>query len=74
MQYGNNIYAVKKLDEPPKKAQKANKASSSSTAKPYKPSPTHPWKQGWQKAPSYWYEESDREILEALYNSSRAWH
>ncbi|AEE95359.1 ISNCY family transposase [Mahella australiensis] len=74
VQYGNNIYAVKKLDEPPKKAQKANKASSSSTAKPYKPSPTHPWKQGWQKAPSYWYEESDREILEALYNSSRAWH
>jgi hypothetical protein len=73
VQYGNNIYAVRKLDEPSKKAQKANKASSSSTAKPYKPSPTHPWKQGWQKAPSYWYEESDREILEDQYNSSHAW-
>lgn len=73
VQYGNNIYAVQRLDEPPKKAQKAKQAGSSNKPTPHKPAADHPWKQVWKKTPSYWYEESDREILEALYNSSRAW-
>ncbi|SHE93141.1 hypothetical protein SAMN02746089_01022 [Caldanaerobius fijiensis DSM 17918] len=37
------------------------------------PTPDHPWKQEQQKTPSYWYVESDREILEALNNFTCAW-
>ena len=69
VQHGNNVYTVQKLGEPPKKAQKVKADSPGTANKPYKPAPTHPWKQGWSK-PSYGhYRESDREVLEALYNS-----
>lgn len=38
-----------------------------------RPSDDHPWRTQRQRIPKLIYEESDRELLEALFNSSRAW-
>lgn len=70
VEYSGSIYDVEALDAlPPKKvAPRVPKQP----RKPVVPAENHPWKTKFVKLPST-YEESDREILEALYSSRLAW-
>lgn len=71
VEYNGSIYDVKKLDEPPEKETKKVKAKS--VRQPNKPSENHPWRLKNQCALPSFYDDSDREILEALYSSRLAW-
>ena len=75
--YAGIVYDTLILEDRPKK-QALQQAEHKSEKKhnPVKPAPDHPWKQQAQKRPRISYEETDREILEMLdqlFNSTRAW-
>jgi hypothetical protein len=65
--YGTNYMAQKPkekaLQEPCKETQRIVA----------RPDDDHPWRIPKQKRPRLSSDESDRELLEALFNSSRAW-
>lgn len=71
VEYSGSIYDVEVLDALPPKtvAPKLPKQP----RKPVVPAENHPWKTKSVKFPVAIYEESDREILEALYSSRLAW-
>lgn len=69
--YSGLVYDVEALDEAPsKQPQKTN--TPKKTSKPA-PSLNHPWKSSFMKPSGSFYDYSDREIIEALYNSRLAW-
>lgn len=76
VEYSGAIYGVEKLEEKPKKQPKTNEkpAKKPKTTVPPK---EHPWRSKLSaRTPSLtasFVEESDREILEALYSSRLAW-
>lgn len=70
--YSGSVYDVESLDGLP---QKLSLESTKKTKKQLKPTPAknHPWRTNPIKHTSSYYDESDREILEALYTSRLAW-
>ena len=69
--YSGSVYEVETLESlPPKQA--APKLPKQ-PRKPFRPAKNHPWRSTTAKYPLMFYDESDREIIEALYNSSLAW-
>jgi hypothetical protein len=74
--YSGRIYDTELLDEKPKK-QPGVKEKPAKEPRHVKPSPTHPWYHSTTESNSSFasslLEESDREILEALYSSRCAW-
>lgn len=68
IEYKDKIYDTIPLKERPKRKEVKRPKEQ---RKPYTPPEDHPWKQT-SKAPSFLYEESDRELLERLYNSTQA--
>lgn len=71
VQYSGSVYEVETLESlPPKQA--APKLPKQ-PRKPFRPAKNHPWRSTTAKYPLMFYDESDREIIEALYNSSLAW-
>ncbi|MCL6479894.1 MAG: ISNCY family transposase [Peptococcaceae bacterium] len=71
VEYSGSVYDVEVLDEPPKKEPKIKKQTIKH--KPAKPAQDHPWRTKSSQYAALFYEESDREILEALYSSRLAW-
>jgi len=76
VQYSGGIYDVEQLDEKPKKQPKVKEKTVKRT-KPIIPSSEHPWRSKTSTHAASFVssllEESDREILEALYSSRCAW-
>ncbi|ADG81913.1 ISNCY family transposase [Thermincola potens] len=71
VEYSGAIYDVEALEElPPKQAAPKQPKRS---RKPVIPGENHPWRTNSVKFPVTMYDESDREILEALYSSRLAW-
>lgn len=71
VEYSGSIYDIEALEERPKK-ESAHKKSIP-IAKPAPPAKDHPWRLPAVSLASSLLEESDRELLEALYNSTSAW-
>ena len=74
--YSDTVYDVKRLDERPKKKDVNLAVTGAKQANKVVPAKDHPWRQEGYKKPIFSYEESDREILEileGLFNSTRAW-
>ena len=71
--YNGNVYETNCLLEKPRKT--ASKTKEKMLRDPVRPKPTadHPWRTLDQKGPRLSYEESDRELIAALFDSSRAW-
>jgi hypothetical protein len=75
-QYSGSIYEVEMLLEKPKKTVKPKSKTNPTT--PVAPSPLHPWRSPSNSKPaasliSSLLEESDQEIINALYSSRLAW-
>ena len=73
--YSNIVYDTKILDERPKKSA-LNQTIKTKERKKAIPTRDHPWRQPTNKKPILSYEETDSEILEILdelFNSTRAW-
>ncbi len=70
--YNGKIYETMAIEKPRKQVAQESKTETKSK-RSFKPADDHPWKQHRQKTPRLYYDESDRAILEALFNSSRAW-
>jgi hypothetical protein len=70
VQYSGSIYNVEILESLPPK--EATPKLPKKPRKPFKPAADHPWMVK-SKYPQSIYDESDREILEALYTSRLAW-
>jgi transposase len=72
--YNGTVYETNCLVEKPKKAvpQRQEAKVPRDAVRP-RPADDHPWRTSRQKRPRLSYEESDRELLEALFDSSRAW-
>lgn len=68
--YSGSIYDVERLEELP---QKAAAPINTKSRKAVKPSKNHPWKAQSPIFSKTIYDESDREIIEALYSSRLAW-
>lgn len=71
VEYSGSVYDVEVLEAKPVK-----EVASKQSAKPRKhvsPAENHPWRTNSVKYPVSIYDESDREILEALYSSRLAW-
>lgn len=74
--YAGVVYDTKILDERPRKSVPVQHESKKSKNKKAAPSKEHPWRQPTNKRPILSYEETDTEILEildGLFNSTRAW-
>lgn len=75
VEYSGSVYDVEILEHKPVKEPKMREKAKKS--KPIPPSPQHPWRTGSDSKGNSFVssllEESDREVLEALYNSSCAW-
>lgn len=74
--YSDIVYDTKTLDERPKKSVVNQTKERIEKSKEAIPTKNHPWRQPLQKRPIYSYEETDSEILEILdelFNSTRAW-
>ena len=71
-QYSGSVYHTFKVVERSKKSTPV-KSDSPSIPKGHKPSSDHYWRQYDRKSPNTFLEETDREILDALFNSSCAW-
>jgi transposase len=71
VQYSGSIYEVEVLETlPPKKVVPKQPKQ---PRKPVAPAENHPWRTKSVRFPVTMYDESDREILEALYSSRLAW-
>ena len=71
--YNGVVYDTKPLAEKPRKEPAQAPKQMTQNKTPARPTDDHPWRAPIQKRPKLYYEESDREILEALFDSSRAW-
>jgi len=72
VQYSGSIYDVEVLDSLPSKAVVPKQPKQ--PRKPVPPAENHPWRtKSIPVFPTSFYDESDREILEALYGSRLAW-
>lgn len=71
--YNGVIYETKRLAEKPRKKSTQNLKKETASKRPTRPAPDHPWKRPQINRPRPFYDESDREILEALFDSTRAW-
>lgn len=74
--YSNVVYDTKTLDERPKKAVASSTKNKINKNSKTVPSINHPWKQQIDKKIMPSYEETDteiQEILNGLFNSTRAW-
>ena len=74
--YAGVIYDTLVLEERPKKKNLKPSEKQPQKRTPVKPAADHPWRQMPQKRPNFVYEETDREIIEILnqlFNSTRAW-
>lgn len=71
-EYSGSIYDVERLDERPK-TEPVSKNKSNQKTKPVPPAKEHPWRKPSVPMASSLMDESDREILEALYSSRLAW-
>lgn len=71
VQYSGSVYDVEALEALPPKESTPKKLKKPRT--PVKPAKNHPWKTKSVISSNPLYEESDREILEALYSSRLAW-
>lgn len=71
VEYSGSIYDVEALDSLPPKT--AAPKLPKQPRKPVVPAENHPWRTKSVRLPVAIYEESDREILEALYSSRLAW-
>lgn len=71
--YKGEVYETKILAEKPHKIPLEKPKEKTQCKPPVRPADDHPWKQPKQERPKLYYDESDREVLEALFNSSRAW-
>lgn len=75
-EYSGIVYDVELLEDKTKKESVIKPRPKKARPKPLPPSSTHPWHSYGPRSASFrasLLEESDREILEALYNSSAAW-
>jgi len=71
LQYNNAVYDVEALEQlPPKEAVPKGPRQ---PRKPVNPAKDHPWRAKKVPLPQTAYDESDREILEALFSSRLAW-
>lgn len=70
VQYSSAIYAVEVLESLPTKNVTPKHLR---PRKPVVPAENHPWRTKTVTFPTTMYDESDREIIEALFSSSRAW-
>jgi len=71
VQYSGSIYDVEVLEAlPPKEAAPKQPRQ---PKKPVPPAENHPWRAKTTRFPTTMYDESDREILDALYSSRLAW-
>ena len=74
--YSGIVYDTKTLDERPKKAASNSAQKKKKQNNKNKPAMNHPWRGEVQKRPILSYEETDteiQEILNGLFNSTRAW-
>src|SRR5690606_30895036 len=71
--YNGVIYETKRLAEKPRKKSTQNLKKETASKRPTRAAPDHPWKRPQINRPRPCYDESDREILEALFDSTRAW-
>lgn len=71
VEYSSSIYDVEVLESLPSKD--ATPKQPRQARKPVAPAGNHPWRTKTTKYPVSMYDESDREILEALYSSRLAW-
>lgn len=71
-EYSGSVYETIKLPEPPKKIAPA-KITAQPKPRSHKPSPDHYWKNCNRKTSKSFIDESDREIIEALFSSRLAW-
>mgnify|MGYP001022541737 CR=1 FL=1 len=71
VQYSGSIYDVEVLESLPLKDVAPKRPRQ--PRKPMAPAENHPWRTKTTKFPTIIYDESDREILDALYKSSLAW-
>ncbi len=71
--YDGKVYETETLKKRPKAkdAKRDNKVAAK--GKKVIPAPDHPWRLSEKNRPRYDHEESDRELLERLYNSTQAW-
>jgi transposase len=67
------VYETNHLAKKPRKKSTQNLKKEAITKMPTRPAVDHPWKLPQQNIPRPFYDESDREILEALFDSTRAW-
>jgi len=68
--YQGQVYATLSVLKPPSDKTAQVKPKLTKTTTPVKPAATHPWKKPHY---SFLYDQSDRELLEALFNSTLAW-
>lgn len=68
--YQGQVYATLSVIKLPAVHRAKTKPKMSKTSNPVKPAPDHPWRNVQY---SFLYEQSDRELLEALFNSTLAW-
>lgn len=61
------------LKEKPRKMSLDKPKENTKNKPPVWPANNHPWRESKQKSHRLYYDESDRELLEVLFNSSRAW-
>jgi transposase len=74
--YAGRVYETQALEERPKVKGTQKNQKPSKERKRLSPAPDHPWRLSIKERPKLNYEESDREILELLeqlFNSTRAW-
>ena len=72
--YSDIVYDTKKLEKRPEKIN--DSMVREKQRKDFVPTADHPWRQHVKKMPKFSYEETDTEILEileGLFNSTRAW-
>lgn len=71
--HNGQIYETNYLEEKPRKIQAQNPIKEKESKMLTRPADDHPWRLQEQKRPKPHYYESDREVLEALLDSTRAW-
>ncbi len=72
-QHDGVVYQTNLLEERPRKKTVEKLKDHSTVRQPTRPADDHPWRMPKEKRPKLFYDESDREVLNALFDSSRAW-
>jgi transposase len=72
-QHNGVVYQTKLLEERPRKKAVEKSKENPTAQQPTRPADDHPWRMPKEKRPKLFYDESDREVLDALFDSSRAW-